>query len=241
VDRSLQLKLLRARPRISKGGKSSLSSLYRLIDSRAHSQTILQNIKVKMVCGQTPLFSIRYRLRRVIHFLAEHKRPICVIILHRNGSSGLGARKRREIRALSSQRCNPLNLEVGNYMNRNENWRRLVPVGLIIEIRVDVGSVGMRRAETRRENIGIPPRRNSGSCSVRITSYAGGVIMMIPTSGGSSSRHRVTRGQKTPARTRYNVFAATSLTAASTTTTIITTTISVDRHHHRTEGRLREE
>lgn len=34
--------------------------------------------------------------------------------------------------------------------------------------------------------------------SVRITSYAGGVIMMIPTSGGSSSRHRVTRGQKTP-------------------------------------------
>jgi len=168
---------------------------------------------------------------------------MCVIVLHRNGSSGLGARKRREIRALSSQHCNPLNLEVGNYMNRNENWRRLVPVGLIIEIRVDVGSVGMRRAETRRENIGIPPRRNGGSCSVRIiTSYAGGVIMMIPTSGGSSSRHRVTRGQKTPARTRYNVFAATSLTAASTTTTIITTTtISVDRHQHRTEGRLREE
>ncbi|KYQ49565.1 hypothetical protein ALC60_11349 [Trachymyrmex zeteki] len=55
--------------------------------------------------------------------------------------------------------------EVGNYVNQNENWRRLVPVGLIIEIRVDVGSVGMRRAETWRENMGIPPRRNGGSCS----------------------------------------------------------------------------
>ncbi|EGI59781.1 hypothetical protein G5I_12068 [Acromyrmex echinatior] len=55
--------------------------------------------------------------------------------------------------------------EVGNYVNQNENWRRLVPVGLIIEIRVDVGSVGMRRTEIWRENIGIPLRRNSGSCS----------------------------------------------------------------------------
>ncbi|KYN40964.1 hypothetical protein ALC56_04661, partial [Trachymyrmex septentrionalis] len=29
--------------------------------------------------------------------------------------------------------------DVGNYVNQNENWRRLVPVGLIIEIRVDAG------------------------------------------------------------------------------------------------------